>query len=72
MSYNLTPDEKLRSNQRYLDRLYTKAVRMTFEEKETIQIAADQRGMSMNKFILDAALTFAELLSEERLCNGNE
>lgn len=63
MNNNLTPEEKLRSNRRYLDKVFTKTVRMTYSEKEAIQEAANRMDMSMNKFIIEAALTYSDILS---------
>ena len=59
---NKTPRNKLETNQDYLDKLFTKAVRMSTSDKALIEEAAAKAGISVNKFIVDSAVSNAKTL----------
>ena len=59
---NKTPRNKLETNQDYLDRLFTKTVRMSKNDKALIEEAAAKAGISVNKFIVDSAVSQAKTL----------
>ena len=56
MAYNGYTEARKKSNKRYLEKLAKPTVRMTPEEKQIIEQAAQRSGKSFNRFMIDCAL----------------
>lgn len=56
MGYNGYTEKRKISNEKYLKKLVKPTVRMTPEEKQIIEQAAINAGMSFNRFMIDCAL----------------
>lgn len=56
MGYNGYTEKRKASNNKYLSKLIKPTIRMTAEEHQEIQRAADLVGKSFNRYVIDCAL----------------
>lgn len=60
MGYNGYTEKRKASNEKYLKKFEKPTIRMTAEEKQIIDEAAEKAGKSFNRYMVDCALEAAE------------